>query len=120
MSLLENEFEMTNWVEVSASQRIEDDKCATDIEEPEADSRYYKSYGGIHEKSDPEVLLEFGEGKHGDENKATKSVEKSRSSNSRSKYINRQRKRRSTDPAGYQAKRLKIEGVSAITVIRKR
>ena len=68
MLLLENDFEMTNWAEVSASQMIDDDKCATDIEEPEADSRYYKSYGGIHEKSDPELLLEF-------ENKATKSVE---------------------------------------------
>jgi hypothetical protein len=65
--LLENDFETTNWAEVSASQMIEDDKCATDIEEPEADSRYYKSYGGIQEKSDPELLLES-------ENKATKSV----------------------------------------------
>jgi hypothetical protein len=73
--LLENDFEMTNWAEVSASQMIEDDKYATDIEEPEADSRYYKSHGGIHEQSNPELLLEFWEGKHGDENKATKSVE---------------------------------------------
>ncbi len=59
MLLLENDFEMTNWAEVSASQMIEDDKYATDIEEPEADSRYYKSHGGIHEQSNPELLLEF-------------------------------------------------------------
>ena len=45
---------------------------------------------------------------------------KSRSSNSKSRYINRQRKQRSIDPARHQAKRVKIEGVRAIIVIRKR
>ena len=46
---------MTNWAEVSASQMIEDDKCATDIEEPEAKSSYYKSYGGIHQGQRPRI-----------------------------------------------------------------